>query len=170
MYKTKINFFQRCVFISPGKGLKPMTQDFSGTNTEDADSLLDDIGDYMSSPVFSIDHDSTVQEAAQYMRVSNVGSLLIKEFDDFVGIVTETDLTRKVVGGGLNPESTPISKIMTQPVQSMDRFLPIEEANNFMHKNKIRHLAVTEDDKIVGMLSIKDLVAYYAKSSFKMQE
>jgi len=147
-----------------------MTQDFSGTNTEDADSLLDDIGDYMSSPVFSIDHDSTVQEAAQYMRVSNVGSLLIKEFDDFVGIVTETDLTRKVVGGGLNPESTPISKIMTQPVQSMDRFLPIEEANNFMHKNKIRHLAITEDEKIVGMLSIKDLVAYYAKSSFKMQE
>lgn len=147
-----------------------MTQDFSGTNTEDADSLLDDIGDYMSSPVFSIDHDSTVQEAAQYMRVSNVGSLLIKEFDDFVGIVTETDLTRKVVGGGLNPESTPISNIMTQPVQSMDRFLPIEEANHFMHKNKIRHLAVTEDEKIVGMLSIKDLVAYYAKSSFKMQE
>jgi CBS domain-containing protein len=157
-------------FYLAWEGLKPMTQDFSGTNTEDADSLLDDIGDYMSSPVFSIDNNSTVQEAAQYMRVSNVGSLLIKEFNDYVGIVTETDLTRKVVGGGLNPESTPISKIMTQPVQSMDRFLPIEEANNFMHKNKIRHLAVTEDEKIVGMLSIKDLVAYYAKSSFKMQE
>ncbi len=147
-----------------------MTQDISGNNIENADSLLDDIGDYMSSPVFSIDHDSTVQEAAQYMRVSNVGSLLIKEFDDFVGIVTETDLTRKVVGGGLSPETTPISNIMTQPVQSIDRFLPIEEANQLMHQNKIRHLAVTEDEKIVGMLSIKDLVAYYAKSSFKMQE
>jgi len=147
-----------------------MTQDISGNNIEDADSLLDDIGDYMSSPVFSIDHDSTVQEAAQYMRISNVGSLLIKEFDDFVGIVTETDLTRKVVGDGLNPETTSISKVMTQPVQSMDRFLPVEEANKFMHKNKIRHLAVTEDEKIVGMLSIRDLVAYYAKSSFKMQE
>ena len=147
-----------------------MTQDISGNNIEDADNLLDDIGDHMSSPVFNIDHDSTVQEAAQYMRVSNVGSLLIKEFDDFVGIVTETDLTRKVVGGGLNPETTPISKIMAKPVKSMDRFLPIEEANHFMHKNKIRHLAVTENDKIVGMLSVKDLVAYYAKSSFKMQE
>ena len=147
-----------------------MTQDISGNNTEDADSLLDDIGDYMNAPVLSIAHDSTVQEAAQYMRVSNVGSLLIQEYDKYVGIVTETDLTRKVVGGGLNPESTPISQIMTQPVQSMDRFLPIEEANNFMHKNKIRHLAITEDEKIVGMLSIKDLVAYYAKSSFKMQE
>jgi CBS domain-containing protein len=147
-----------------------MTQDISDHKFDDEDHSLDDIGDYMNSPVFSIDHDSTVQEAAQYMRVSNVGSLLIKEFDDFVGIVTETDLTRKVVGGGLNSETTPIAKIMTQPVQSMDRFLPIEEANQFMHKNKIRHLAVTEDEKIVGMLSIKDLVAYYAKSSFKMQE
>jgi len=147
-----------------------MKQDISGDNIEDADNLLDDIGDYMSSPVFSIDHDSTVQEAAQYMRVSNVGSLLVKEFDDFVGVVTETDLTSKVVGGGLNPETTAISEVMTQPVQSMDRFLPVEEANKFMHKNKIRHLAITEEEKIVGMLSVRDLVAYYAKSSFKMQE
>lgn len=147
-----------------------MTQDIHKDKIDDADSLLDDIGDFMSSPVFSIDHDSTVQEAAQYMRVSNVGSLLIKEFDDYVGIVTETDLTRKVVGGGLNPETTPISQIMTQPVKSMDRFLPVEEANQFMHKNKIRHLAISEDDKVVGMLSIKDLVAYYAKTSFKTQE
>ncbi len=147
-----------------------MTQDISGTNNEDAESLLDDIGDYMNAPVLSIAHDSTVQEAAQYMRVSNVGSLLIKEYDDYVGIVTETDLTRKVVGGGLNPVATPIANIMTQPVQTMDRFLPVEEANKYMHKNKIRHLAVTENGKIVGMLSIKDLVAYYAKSSFKMQE
>ena len=111
-----------------------------------------------------------VQEPSDNRQVPLAERMRPQEFDDFVGIVTETDLTRKVVGGGLNPESTPISKIMTQPVQSMDRFLPIEEANNFMHKNKIRHLAVTEDEKIVGMLSIKDLVAYYAKSSFKMQE
>jgi len=147
-----------------------MTRDILDNNNEDSDGLLDDIGDYMSFPIFSIDHDSTVQEAAQYMRVSNVGSLLIKEFDSFVGIVTDTDLTRKVVGGGLNPETTPIDKIMTQPVKSIDRFLPVEEANQFMHQNKIRHLAVTENEKIVGMLSIRDLVAYYAKSSFKMQE
>ena len=68
-----------------------MTQNISGNNIEDADNLLDDIGDHMSSPVFNIDHDSTVQEAAQYMQASNVGSLLVKEFDNYVGIVTETD-------------------------------------------------------------------------------
>jgi len=139
-------------------------------NSEASDIFLDEIGDYMNSPVFSIDHDSTVQEAAQYMHASNVGSLLVKEFDDYAGIVTETDLSRKVVGQGLNPETTKVTEIMAQPLQTMDRFLPVEEASRFMHKHKIRHLPVTEDGKVVGILSVKDLVAYYAKSSFKMQE
>lgn len=123
----------------------------------------------MISPVLSIDLESSVQEAALLMTADNIGSLLVREFDEYVGIVTETDLARKVLGKGLNPESTLISEIMTSPVLSLDRYLPIEEANRFMHKNKIRHLGVTEEDKIVGILSVKDLVAYFSKD-FRMQE
>ncbi|PIP72162.1 MAG: hypothetical protein COW89_07980 [Nitrospinae bacterium CG22_combo_CG10-13_8_21_14_all_47_10] len=130
---------------------------------------MDEIGDYMISPVLSIDRESSVQEAAQFMEAHNIGSLLVREFDEYVGIVTETDLARKVLGKGLNPESTLVSEIMTSPVLSLDRYLPIEEANRFMHKNKIRHLGVTEEDKIVGILSVKDLVAYFSKD-FRMQE
>lgn len=130
---------------------------------------MDEIGDYMTCRILSIDYEATVQESAQYMHASNVGSLLVKRFDEFIGIVTETDLTRKVLGAGLSPETTPVSEIMTQPILSMDRFLPVEEANQFMLKNKIRHLAVTEEDKIVGLLSVKDLVSYFAQS-FRMQE
>ena len=99
----------------------------------------------------------------------NIGSVLIKEFEEYVGIVTETDLTRKVLGKGLNPESTSIAEIMTSPILTMDRYLPVEEANRFMHKKKIRHLGVTEEDKIIGILSVKDLVAYFSKD-FRMQE
>jgi signal-transduction protein with cAMP-binding, CBS, and nucleotidyltransferase domain len=130
---------------------------------------MDEIGDYMITNVLSIDVESSVQEAAQFMVTHNIGSVLVKEFDEYVGIVTETDLTRKVLGKGLNADSTAISEIMTSPVLSMDRYLPVEEANRFMHKNKIRHLAVTEEDKIVGVLSVKDLVAYFSKD-FRMQE
>ncbi len=130
---------------------------------------MDDIGDYMISPILSIDKESTVQEAAQFMVSHNIGSVLIKEFEEYVGIVTETDLTRKVLGTGLNPESTAIAEIMTSPILTMDRYLPVEEANRFMHKNKIRHLGVTEEDKIIGILSVKDLVAYFSKD-FRMQE
>jgi signal-transduction protein with cAMP-binding, CBS, and nucleotidyltransferase domain len=130
---------------------------------------MDEIGDYMISTVLSIDVESSVQEAAQFMLAHSIGSVLVKELGEYVGIVTETDLTRKVLGKGLNPDDTGISEIMTSPVLSLDRYLPVEEANRFMHKNKIRHLAVTEEEKIVGVLSVKDLVAYFSKD-FRMQE
>ena len=136
----------------------------------ESDLLLEEIGDYMSSPVLTIDSQASVQEAAQYMHASNVGSLLVQEFDNYIGILTETDLTRKVVSKGLNAENLQVSSIMTKPLHTLDRFLPVEEANEYMHKNKIRHLAVTEDDKVVGLISVKDLVAYYAKTSFRMNE
>ncbi len=130
---------------------------------------MDDIGDYMSSPVLSVDSESSVQEAANYMSGNGIGAVLVAESGEFVGLITETDLTRKVLGKDLSAEDTLVSSIMSSPVLSLDRYLPIEEANRFMYKNKIRHLAVTEDDKIVGMLSIKDLVSYFARD-FRMQE
>ena len=130
---------------------------------------MDDIGDYMSSPILSVDAESSVQEAANYMTANGIGSLLISELGEMVGMVTETDLTRKVLGKGMDAEATIVSSIMSSPILSLDRYLPVEEANRFMYKNKIRHLAVTEDDKIVGMLSVKDLVSYFARD-FRMQE
>ena len=130
---------------------------------------MDEIGDYMVSPILSIDKESTVQEAAQFMVAHNIGSVLIKEFEKYVGIVTETDLTRKVLGKGLNAETTGTSGIMTNPNVSLDCYLPVEEANRFMQTDKIRHLAVTEEVKIGGILSVKDRVAYISKD-FRMQE
>jgi signal-transduction protein with cAMP-binding, CBS, and nucleotidyltransferase domain len=97
-----------------------------------------------------------------------VGSLIVEEHGDDIGIITERELSQKVLAAGGNPEEMKVSDIMTS-IQSMDRYMPIEEANQFMHKNRIRHLAVTDDDKIVGVLSVKDLVAYYSRD-FRMQE
>ena len=83
--------------------------------------------------------------------------------------MTETELARKVLNKSLKRESIGIEEVMTSPLFSIDRYLPIEEANRFMHKNKIRHLRVTEEDKIVSILSMKDLAAYFSKD-FGMQE
>lgn len=130
---------------------------------------MDEIGDFMSSPILTVDSESTVQEAAQFMHLHNIGSVIVNKFDKPVGIVTEKDLTQKVVAGGLDPDATEITEVMDKEVPTMDRYLPIDEANEYMHRNKIRHLAITEEDKIVGMLSVKDLVGYYTQS-FKMQE
>ncbi len=133
------------------------------------EEYLEEIGDYMSSPVISIDSELTVQEAAQQMHAKNVGSVLVRIHDKYVGILTGTDLSRKVVAKRLHPETTMVSSVMTIPILSMDRYMPVKEAEEFMKKKKIRHLAVTEGDEIVGILSVKDLVSCYSKS-FRMVE
>lgn len=130
---------------------------------------MDEIGDYMATPVVRIDSEASITEAAEIMNANNIGSLIISKLGDDVGIVTERDLSQKVLALNKNPENVNVSEIMTTPILSMDRYYPVDQANEFMRKNKIRHLAVTEEDKIVGLLSVSNLVAYFSKS-FRMQE
>jgi signal-transduction protein with cAMP-binding, CBS, and nucleotidyltransferase domain len=122
----------------------------------------EEIGDYMVSPVLSVNADTSVQEAAQLMESKHVGSLLVKDGESFVGIITETDLTRKIVAQGLQDKNPKVSDIMTTPLQTIDCHEPIVDANQKMANKRIRHIAVTENDKVVGMLSVKDLIHYYA--------
>ncbi len=130
---------------------------------------MEEIGDYMTSPIMRIDAAATVQDAAILMEVNHIGSLIVEEYGDDVGILTEKDFAKKIVAKGLDPEKSLVTAIMTKPILTMDRYLPVEEANTFMYEKKIRHLAVTEEDKIIGILSMKDLVSFYSKT-FRMQE
>ena len=116
----------------------------------------------MVTPVLSISSNTSVQEAAQLMESKHVGSLLVKEGETFVGIITETDLTRKIVARGLQDKNPKVGEIMTTPLQTIDCHEPIIDANQLMANKRIRHIAVTENDAVVGMLSVKDLIHYYA--------
>lgn len=122
----------------------------------------EEIGDYMASPVLSIAPDASTQEAAQLMESKHIGSLLVKDGDTYVGIVTETDLTRKILARGLQDKDSKVSDIMTAPLQTIDCHEPIVDANQLMANKRIRHIAVTENDQVVGMLSVKDLIHYFA--------
>lgn len=127
-----------------------------------------EISDYMTASVISVGPDSSVQETAKFMHEKNIGSVLIKDEENYIGIVTETDLSRKVLGGGMDPKTTNVRDIMTpQPLHTIDCHQPVTDANNFMAKNKVRHLPVTENDKIVGIISVKDLVAFFANPRFR---
>ena len=122
----------------------------------------EEIGDYMVSPVLSIGPDASTQEAAKLMESKHIGSLLVKEGETFLGIITETDLTRKILAQGLQDKNPKVSDIMTAPLQIIDCHEPIVDANQLMANKRIRHIAVTENDAVVGMLSVKDLIHYYA--------
>lgn len=100
-------------------------------------TIRTEISDYMSTTVISVGPDSTIQDTAKFMHEKNIGSVLIKKNDDYIGIVTETDLTRKVLGGGLDPKTTKITEVMTpQPIITLDCHRPVTDANAYMAKKK----------------------------------
>ncbi len=116
--------------------------------------------DFMTTPVISIDVKATVQEAAHLMDIENASAILITENGKHTGIITERDFTRKVVGGGL-PLSTLVSDIMSQPLYTLDKNNHILEASEFMTDHNTRHITVTDQDKVVGIITVKNTFAYY---------
>lgn len=120
---------------------------------------MDEIFNYMTSPVFSIDAQTTVVEGAKYICEKKVSSLLVKDKDEYVGIVTHTDLVKRVIAGGLDPKAIRMRAVMSQPIMKMDHYLTRKDAHEFMVGKKIKHLAVTKGGEIVGVLTIKDMLS-----------
>lgn len=119
------------------------------------------IADYMSSPVLTTTPDSRGHDAVEYMYTHNIGALLVKENEQYVGIITKADWMHKVLRGDGDPSVIKVSTIMTAPILTLEKKDSLAKASDLMKEKKIRHVAVTDKEKIVGMLSIKDLERYY---------
>ena len=119
---------------------------------------MDIIKDFMSTPVLSVDVDTPVEEAAKMMRDKHISCLLVKEKEDFVGLITTTDLVKKVMAEGRDPKTTKAQTIMSKPIISLNHYLTRSDANILMQRNKIKHLAVTEQKRVVGILTPKDML------------
>jgi len=112
----------------------------------------------MQTTMETIASERTVLEATQTMAEKRIGSLLLLEAGDMVGIVTETDVVRKVIAAGLPARSTSVGAVMNAPLIQIDINDTARDASRLMAEKRIRHLAVTEDNKVVGLLSVRDLV------------
>ena len=106
----------------------------------------------------TITSEQSVQDAAQAMTEKQIGSLLVMEAEELVGIVTEADLVRKGIATRLPANSTRVGAVMNYPLIPIDINRTIRDASRLMAEKRIRHLAVTEDDKVIGLLSVRDLV------------
>ena len=118
---------------------------------------------YMDESNLNILPEATVVEAAKKMRDKKLGALIVSGGGQNLGIITETDLSRKVVAEELNPKDTKVKFVMAKPIISIESSSSMMSAFLKMGSNQIRHVAVTEDDLVMGILSMKDFVNYYTK-------
>lgn len=120
------------------------------------------VAEYMSSEVRSIASTATIKEAGRLLQKLKVGSLLVDDNRRYIGIITDTDLSRKAVARGLDPNTTIVKTCMSKPVLTIEDDEPLEAAVKMMKENGVRHLAITEDRTIIGVLSVSDLLRYYS--------
>src|SRR5688572_22488325 len=107
--------------------------------------------------LYSIAPTATVFDAIDTMATRNIGALLVMEGERLLGVVSERDYTRKVALKGKQSKSTPCSEIMA-PVISATPESSIEEAMRLMTEHRIRHLPVLEAGRVIGVVSIGDLI------------
>jgi signal-transduction protein with cAMP-binding, CBS, and nucleotidyltransferase domain len=131
---------------------------------------LSEILDEKGHDVLRIDAATSVFEAVQQMVEANVGSLLVTDGRDIVGIVTERDYLRRVTLEGRTDKETAVSEIMTSPLVVANPETTIDECMALMTDRRIRHVPVVEDGDVIGIVSIGDLVKFKSKQqSFEIQ-
>jgi CBS domain-containing protein len=113
-----------------------------------------------SGEIFSVPPDATVFEAITMMADKNVGALLVMKGEELAGIISERDYTRKVFLRGKSSKQTRVDEIMSGNVAVTHAQEGVEECLRMMTDKRIRHLPVLDGDKVVGVISIGDLVKH----------
>jgi len=112
------------------------------------------------SAVWSISPDATVFEAIQLMANKNVGALPVVDNSRLIGIISERDYTRKVILKGLSSEDTPVRDIMAREVLTASPSDSIQDCMRVMTEKRVRHLPVLEGTRMIGIVSIGDVMEW----------
>ena len=121
-------------------------------------STVEKLLDPKSNDIWVAAPDDSVYEAIKLLSDKSIGALPVVKDNKLVGIISERDYARKVILEGKSSKSTPLSEIMTEHVITVGPEHTIEGCLGLMTENKIRHLPVVEEGKVVGVISIGDLV------------
>lgn len=117
-----------------------------------------DILDVKGREIWSIGPDASVYDAMKHMADKGVGSLMVMESGKLIGLISERDYARKVILKGRSSRTTQVREIMTADVLYAQPEQNIEECMALMTEKRVRHLPVIEQDRLVGVISIGDLV------------
>ncbi len=120
--------------------------------------MLSQLLDGKGHAVYAVAPGASVFDAIRSMADNHVGALLVMEGPQLVGIVSERDYARKVILKGRASATTPVREIMSAPVHSISPDQTVDDAMRLMTERRIRHLPVVRAEKVVGVVSIGDLV------------
>ena len=126
---------------------------------------MDPIKSFMvpSEKFITVERDTNVQTAARIMRDRGINSLLVTNGKEIIGILTDTDMVRRVVGAGVNALTATAEKIMSAPIVTIEEDKTVLDASDLMANTRIRHLGVTQGGKLVGMISVRDILVFLTK-------
>ena len=119
---------------------------------------VSDLLNHKGRDVWSLTPDATVYEAIDQMAQKGVGALLVMEDERLVGIVSERDYARKVILKGKSSRETQVREIMSHPVVCARPEFTIEQTMALMTDKHVRHLPVVAEERVVGVISIGDVV------------
>jgi CBS domain-containing protein len=119
------------------------------------------VGQLMTERLETISPSDTAQEAAKKMRDKKVSSLVVTDVEDKpIGIVTERDLVRQVCTKVINSNDVVVHHIMSSPLATIDANSSVEVAADIMIQNKVRHLLVVDENKVLGIITPSDFTGY----------
>jgi len=128
------------------------------------------VGQLMTRDLSFIHEEASVQDAARSMHAKRIGSLLVKKEDEFLGIVTETDVVQAVAEQPEAMARLTVQELMSSPIITVDRNMSPHYARDLMADRKIRHLGVTQEGKIVGVISVRDLLGYFKTVAKELED
>jgi CBS domain-containing protein len=120
---------------------------------------VETILDIKGPNVATVDVSANVAEAAMLMNNHRIGAVIVTDGDKPVGIFTERDVLNRIVAKDYQPRETKVGDVMTSPMICCTRSTKVEECKAIMINKKIRHLPIIEDDKLLGIISIGDIMA-----------
>ncbi len=120
---------------------------------------VNDILKEKGNQYYAVSPSANVIEALRLMAEKNIGAVLVMENDQLVGIFSERDYARKVVLAGKSSLNTPVSEIMSTGVITVTKETSLNDCMQIMTDKHFRHLPVIEDNKVIGVVSIGDIVS-----------
>jgi len=116
------------------------------------------VRDVMSKDVKVVRPDSSVKEVVATMNKFDIGSIVVVQGDRPVGIITERDILRRIVEPCLAPETLTARQVMSSPVLTINETASVDEAARFMAKKRVKKLLVIDKQKLVGIVTLTDIV------------